>query len=273
MQKLLPSHKTAHSSHMPEVSAEWAAAASNLLSNIRSSWTNCAVLTTVRLPGAEEDREKIWDPNTMFSEDLWLENEKSCAVVHKSKRGRKRQELLAVALGVKVGVKGALLWQPLKLFAYSQITSLVRRAALTQNDNHFNYEKAHNFKVSTASYYFHLKSSGLVPQFVLFFLWWGFHTPIYTSSEKSVEKKQFSLYFKFLDCILNMVLHRHLIQITVLLLTMLPDWHFSSLCPGSVFFFMFGNKVLHIDCLYLKVYPFLNEKKAPFQSLAIIRSQ
>ncbi|PKU43932.1 beta-chimaerin isoform x1 [Limosa lapponica baueri] len=131
---------------MPEVSAEWAAAASNLLSNIRSSWTNCTVLTTVRLPGAEEDREKIWDPSAMFSEDLWLENEKNCAVVHKSKRGRKRQELLAVALGVKVGVKGALLWQPLKLFAYSQITSLVRRAALTQNDNHFNYEKAHNFK-------------------------------------------------------------------------------------------------------------------------------
>ncbi|XP_062364566.1 beta-chimaerin isoform X5 [Cinclus cinclus] len=149
MQKLLPSHKTAHSSHMPEVSAEWAAAASNLLSNIRSSWTNCTVLTTVRLPGAEEDREKIWDPSAMFSEDLWLENEKNCAVVHKSKRGRKRQELLAVALGVKVGVKGALLWQPLKLFAYSQITSLVRRAALTQNDNHFNYEKAHNFKVHT----------------------------------------------------------------------------------------------------------------------------
>ncbi|XP_074756561.1 beta-chimaerin isoform X4 [Athene noctua] len=149
MQKLLPSHKTAHSSHMPEVSTEWAAAAANLLSNIRSSWTNCTVLTTVRLPGAEEDREKIWDPSTMFSEDLWLENEKNCAVVHKSKRGRKRQELLAVALGVKVGVKGALLWQPLKLFAYSQITSLVRRAALTQNDNHFNYEKAHNFKVHT----------------------------------------------------------------------------------------------------------------------------
>ncbi|XP_074756563.1 beta-chimaerin isoform X6 [Athene noctua] len=102
MQKLLPSHKTAHSSHMPEVSTEWAAAAANLLSNIRSSWTNCTVLTTVRLPGAEEDREKIWDPSTMFSEDLWLENEKNCAVVHKSKRGRKRQELLAVALGVKV---------------------------------------------------------------------------------------------------------------------------------------------------------------------------
>ncbi|XP_038596790.1 beta-chimaerin isoform X1 [Tachyglossus aculeatus] len=31
----------------------------------------------------------------------------------------------------------------------TKITSLVRRAALTQNDNHFNYEKTHNFKVHT----------------------------------------------------------------------------------------------------------------------------
>lgn len=85
----------------------------------------------------------------MFAQELWLENEEACTVVHKAKRGRKHQELLAVVLGVKMGVRGALLWQPLKLFAYSQITSLVRRAALTQNDNHFNYEKAHNFKVRT----------------------------------------------------------------------------------------------------------------------------
>lgn len=131
---------------MPEVSAEWAAAASNLLSHIRSSWTN---LTAASLPGSEEDRQKIWEASTMFAEELWPENEKTCAMVHKAKQGRKRQELLAVALGVKMGVKGALLWQPLKLFAYSQITSLVRRAALTQNDNYFNYEKAHNFKVRT----------------------------------------------------------------------------------------------------------------------------
>uniref|UniRef100_A0AC11BKZ9 Chimerin 2 n=1 Tax=Ovis aries TaxID=9940 RepID=A0AC11BKZ9_SHEEP len=85
----------------------------------------------------------------MFSEELWLENEKKCAVVRKPKPGRKRQELLAVALGVKVGVKGAFLWPPLKLFACPQISSLVRRAALTHNDNHFNYEKTHNFKVHT----------------------------------------------------------------------------------------------------------------------------
>ncbi|CAH7149037.1 Chn2 [Phodopus roborovskii] len=31
----------------------------------------------------------------------------------------------------------------------SLISSLVRRAALTRNDNHFNYEKTHNFKVHT----------------------------------------------------------------------------------------------------------------------------
>lgn len=90
----------------------------------------------------------MWAPGTMFSEERWLENEKKCAVVRKPKPGRKRQELLAVALGVKVGVRGGFLWPPLKLFACSQISSLVRRAALTHNDNHFNYEKTHNFKVS-----------------------------------------------------------------------------------------------------------------------------
>ncbi|CAH7149194.1 Chn2 [Phodopus roborovskii] len=85
----------------------------------------------------------------MFSQELWLENERKCAMVRKSKPGRKRQELLAIAFGVKVGLKGGFLWSPLKLFACSQISSLVRRAALTRNDNHFNYEKTHNFKVHT----------------------------------------------------------------------------------------------------------------------------
>ncbi|XP_077656935.1 beta-chimaerin-like isoform X6 [Urocitellus parryii] len=85
----------------------------------------------------------------MFSQELWLENEKKCAVVWKSKQGRKRQELLAMALGVMVGVKGGWLWPPLKLFACSQISSLVPRAALTHKDNHFNYEKTHKFKIHT----------------------------------------------------------------------------------------------------------------------------
>lgn len=83
----------------------------------------------------------------MFAQEMWLENDK-CAMIRKSKPGRKRQELLAMALGVKVGVKGSFFWPPLKLFACPQISSLVRRAALTSNDNHFNYEKTHNFKVS-----------------------------------------------------------------------------------------------------------------------------
>ncbi|XP_018431985.1 PREDICTED: beta-chimaerin isoform X6 [Nanorana parkeri] len=99
MQKLLPSHKTAHSSHMSEVSAEWAAAASNLLCSIRSSWTN---LVPVSLQGSEEETQKIWDSDTMLSEELWLENEKNYTAVQKSKKGRKHQELLALALGMKV---------------------------------------------------------------------------------------------------------------------------------------------------------------------------
>lgn len=104
----------------------------------------------------------------MFSQELWLENEKKCAVVRKPKQGRKRQELLAVALGVKVGVKGGFLWPPLKLFACPQISSLVRRAALTHNDNHFNYEKTHNFKVSTPLHsFFCCKRAGGEVQFMV----------------------------------------------------------------------------------------------------------
>ena len=38
-------------------------------------------------------------------------------------------------------------WQPRKLFAYSQLTSLVRRATLKENEQIPKYEKVHNFKV------------------------------------------------------------------------------------------------------------------------------
>ncbi|OCT74128.1 hypothetical protein XELAEV_18033094mg [Xenopus laevis] len=85
----------------------------------------------------------------MLADEPWLESDKTCNAVHRSKKGKKRQELLALALGMKVGSRSAVLWQPLKLFAYSQITSLVRRAAIAKNDNHCNYDKAHNFKVHT----------------------------------------------------------------------------------------------------------------------------
>uniref|UniRef100_A0A4W3HWQ7 Chimerin 2 n=1 Tax=Callorhinchus milii TaxID=7868 RepID=A0A4W3HWQ7_CALMI len=86
----------------------------------------------------------------MPSEELWSESEQTCSpAVRKSKKDKKRQELLAVALGMKVGRRGTVLWQPLKLFAYSQITSVVRRATLKQSESNFNYEKSHNFKVHT----------------------------------------------------------------------------------------------------------------------------
>lgn len=41
----------------------------------------------------------------------------------------------------------ATFWQPLKLFAYSQLTSLVRRATLKENERTPKSEKVHNFKV------------------------------------------------------------------------------------------------------------------------------
>lgn len=96
----------------------------------------------------------------MLAQELWLENERKCAVARKSKPARKHQELLAIAFGVKVGFKSAFLWSPLKLFACSQISSLVRRAALTHNDNHFNYEKTHNFKVRVCTLSAALRSRG-----------------------------------------------------------------------------------------------------------------
>lgn len=39
-------------------------------------------------------------------------------------------------------------WQPIRSFALSQLTSLVRRATLRESDLAPKYEKVHNFKVS-----------------------------------------------------------------------------------------------------------------------------
>ncbi|KAB1276492.1 Beta-chimaerin [Camelus dromedarius] len=142
-----PSLKPALPGHMPEASADRTQLPRICCLTLAAAQKNLAALS---FPGSTEEAGKTWGPGTMFSEELWLENEKKCAVVRKPKQGRKRQELLAVALGVKVGVKGGFLWPPLKLFACPQISSLVRRAALTHNDNHFNYEKTHNFKTETA---------------------------------------------------------------------------------------------------------------------------
>lgn len=72
-------------------------------------------------------------------------------ITHKARRhDRKRQELLALALGVRLGSKGTLLWKPIKLLASCpQIASpLVRRTVLKDApEKQCSYEKIHNFKV------------------------------------------------------------------------------------------------------------------------------
>ena len=96
--------------------------------------------------------ETLWDPNQSSVEPE--ENRGGLGgdvIPHKTKRQeRKRQELLALALGVKLGSKGTLLWKPIKLLASCpQISSpLVRRSALKDTpEKQCSYEKIHNFKV------------------------------------------------------------------------------------------------------------------------------
>ena len=72
------------------------------------------------------------------------------SLVHKAKQEANQQDILAAALGMRISgpqKPPATIWQPLKLFAYSQLTSLVRKAALKDNSLPPKYEKVHNFKV------------------------------------------------------------------------------------------------------------------------------
>lgn len=96
--------------------------------------------------------EHLWEPSRAGVEAE--ENRGSLGgelITHKAKRHeRKRQELLALALGVKLGSKGTLLWKPIKLLASCpQIASpLVRRTVLKDaSEKQCSYEKMHNFKV------------------------------------------------------------------------------------------------------------------------------
>lgn len=75
------------------------------------------------------------------------------SLVHKAKQEAKQEDILAAALGMRMGPQKppATIWQPLKLFAYSQLTSLVRRATLKENDRAPKYDKVHNFKVRRRS--------------------------------------------------------------------------------------------------------------------------
>lgn len=98
-----------------------------------------------------EEMERLWEPEQTTME---VEENRGLAaelITNKTKRQeRKRQELLALALGVKLGSKGTLLWKPIKLLASCpQITSpLVRRSALKDSpEKQCSYEKIHNFKV------------------------------------------------------------------------------------------------------------------------------
>lgn len=102
------------------------AAASNLLPNISRSSKNLAALHCQ----APQETRKIWGPVTMFSEELWLENEKKCAVVRKPKPGRKRRSCWPWHLGVKVGVKAFLL-APSQTLCLSTDLLPGRRAPLT----------------------------------------------------------------------------------------------------------------------------------------------
>ncbi|CAB1328085.1 unnamed protein product, partial [Coregonus sp. 'balchen'] len=89
----------------------------------------------------------------MPSRELYIVREGKKSLVHKAKKEGAQHDILATALGLRM-VSGtqkppATFWQPLKLFAYSQLTSLVRRATLKENDHATKYEKVHNFKVHT----------------------------------------------------------------------------------------------------------------------------
>lgn len=85
----------------------------------------------------------------MPSKESWSGRKTNRATVHKPKQEGRQQGLLIAALGMKLGSQksSVTIWQPLKLFAYSQLTSLVRRATLKENEQIPKYEKVHNFKV------------------------------------------------------------------------------------------------------------------------------
>ncbi|KAM7407429.1 hypothetical protein PAMA_003245 [Pampus argenteus] len=87
----------------------------------------------------------------MPSKESYEVHKEDKSLVQKAKREANQEDILAAALGMRMGPQKppATFWQPLKLFAYSQLTSLVRRASLKESDRTSKSEKAHNFKVHT----------------------------------------------------------------------------------------------------------------------------
>ncbi|XP_053295362.1 N-chimaerin isoform X2 [Pleuronectes platessa] len=87
----------------------------------------------------------------MPSRESYEVHKEEKSLVQKAKREANQEDILAAALGMRMGPQKppAAFWQPLKLFAYSQLTSLVRRATLRESDRTPKSEKVHNFKVHT----------------------------------------------------------------------------------------------------------------------------
>ncbi|XP_077435156.1 N-chimaerin [Vanacampus margaritifer] len=87
----------------------------------------------------------------MPSKEPYEAHKEDKSVVQKAKREDNQEEILAAALGMRMGPEKptATFWQPLKIFAYSQLTSLVRRASLKETERVAVTEKVHNFKVHT----------------------------------------------------------------------------------------------------------------------------
>ena len=133
------------------VRGEWGVAAASALGCCRQRLLHSTPVSPPHL--SAEEMESLWEPEQSSMEAE--ENRGGLGgdlITHKAKRQeRKRQELLALALGVKLGSKGKLLWKPIKLLASCpQISSpLVRRSALKDTpEKQCSYEKIHNFKVS-----------------------------------------------------------------------------------------------------------------------------
>lgn len=85
----------------------------------------------------------------MPSKESYEAQKEEKSLVQKAKREANQEDILAAALGMRMGPQKppATFWQPLKLFAYSQLTSLVRRATLKDSELTPRPEKVHNFKV------------------------------------------------------------------------------------------------------------------------------
>uniref|UniRef100_H2MT18 Chimerin 1 n=2 Tax=Oryzias latipes TaxID=8090 RepID=H2MT18_ORYLA len=85
----------------------------------------------------------------MPSRESYNVQKKEKPLVEKAKQEASQEDILATALGMRMGPQktSATFWQPIKILACSQLSSLVRRATLKDSDWTPKSEKVHNFKV------------------------------------------------------------------------------------------------------------------------------